>query len=294
MYSLIPSLLRHTFTNPLVIGDYCPAGFISDLDSGSTSCSACPQGKYSGISGVDYYYSFGYGQSPDNSECLDCPAGRFTSSTVSYACDQVCPAGTYSSTKGSSSVSDCVACPTGKFNSEVGQSACKSTCGAGYYYDFEPFSATTCSSLTLNYGCQLGYDGDNVENVRCNGNFVFDYYPYMNKTAFYYFGKDYVNSISSTTYVSYYRVYVSDGDTTNYNYYYPWISTSNETLYSSTKVTAGYNSYQNAYGDYDKSACCNQCPTGAFCDGDDYNYQLCPPGSYSDSVGSSSCTLCPR
>lgn len=214
--------------------------------------------------------------------CLSCPAGRFTSSTGSYACNEVCPAGTYSSTTGSSSVSDCVACPTGKFNSIVGQSAC-SSCGAGYYYyDFEPFSATTCSSLTLTYGCQLGHDGDNVENVACNGNYVFDYYHLVNKTS--YFGSDYVNFISGLHtggYTSYYRVYYSGID----YYYEPWISTSNETL---------NDLYSSFYGNYDRAACCSQCPIGAFCDGDDYNYQLCPPGSYSDSVGSSSCTLCAK
>ena len=222
--------------------------------------------------------------------CLSCPAGRFTSSTGSYACNEVCPAGTYSSTTGSSSVSDCVACPTGKFNSIVGQSAC-SSCGAGYYYyDFEPFSATTCSSLTLTYGCQLGHDGDNVENVACNGNYVFDYYPDVNKTSF--FGSDYVNFISGDDYTEYYRVYIGRIDGINY-YYEPWISTSNETLKDSYFFYS-YGSKTFYYGNYDRSACCNQCPTGAFCDGDDYNYQLCPPGSYSDSVGSSSCTLCAK
>ena len=195
--------------------------------------------------------------------------------------------------------------PSGKFSSKVGQSECAAACGSGYYYSFEPFELDTCGiGAAVTYGCQLEYDGDSVENVICSNNnnlrIYIDYYPEMNKTSW--SGRsdgDYLQTYDNN-YEDYYRVYRRDDDSTNYIMYYPWIATSNYTKYSSRKVPTCYSyssSYCNAYytyGYYDKPSCCLSCPVGSYCPVDDYQKQLCAPGSYSDTVGASACKQCPR
>ncbi len=195
--------------------------------------------------------------------------------------------------------------PPGKFSSKVGQSECAAACGSGYYYSFEPFDLDACGiETTVTTGCQLAYDGDSVENVICSYNnnlrISIDYYPETNKTSW--SGRsdgDYLKTYDDS-YEDYYRVYRRDEDSTNYYYYSPWIATSNYTKYTSRKIQSCsyyYNSYRcnsyDGYGYYDKPSCCTSCPVGSFCPVDDYQNQLCAPGSYSDTIGASTCKLCP-
>ncbi len=177
----------------------------------------------------------------------------------------------------------------------VGQSECNS-CAAGYYYSFEPFVSSLCNSdsYTLTYGCQLGYDEKNVENVICSysnqysTHTILDYYPQVNMTArSIAFGgsSDYVNNYGLAR--DYYSVYLKDAHSNNYNYYSPWISTSSYYTYNRDSF------YGYRFSIYDKPSCCKPCQVGKHTS-DINSCSDCEAGKYGDNSALGSCKQCPR
>ena len=83
--------------------------------------------------------------------CINCPAGRYASSTASVSCSY-CQAGKYQSQTGKSS---CNTCQSGKYQSQTGQSSCL-YCPSGQ----SPNSArTACESTSCPAGKYHGAMG---------------------------------------------------------------------------------------------------------------------------------------
>ena len=68
------------------------------------------------------------------SNCKDCPAGKYLTSTGKYAITdcEPCIRGKYSMTTGATTITTCENCPAGKFGQRKGASTCD-TCGRGTY-----------------------------------------------------------------------------------------------------------------------------------------------------------------
>lgn len=94
----------------------CAAGRYSE--GGTTTCSACPVGRYS--------------KSPGAPLCTLCGPGTFTDLTGQTKCLKQCPAGTFSTDYGSSSNDDCTKCAAGTFQFLAGSSTCM-VCSPGSY-----------------------------------------------------------------------------------------------------------------------------------------------------------------
>ena len=112
----------------------CPATSCSTGSSGScstdgtTQCTACAAGSYSGTLGL--------------TTCTTCPAGTFYATTGASACT-ACSAGTYSGTTGASQSSTCTACSIGSYTGKTGVSAC-TPCPANTWSSAA--GARTCSA----------------------------------------------------------------------------------------------------------------------------------------------------
>jgi len=124
-------------------------------DSGATTCTDCPAGKW--ISDDGSYY----GNHDSSSDCQGCSAGKYLESSLESSCVVCgantysdygattctdCPAGkhisddgTYSSNHDSSS--DCSSCSSGTYS--AGGSGCK-ICPSGFYSDRAAGSCTQC------------------------------------------------------------------------------------------------------------------------------------------------------
>lgn len=81
----------------------CPAGQYSDV-TGLSQCLACPAGTYAGNTGND-----------ELSDCISCSRGRYSSATGSAATCGCCPAGADTRHVGNTSAVACVACGAGKW-----------------------------------------------------------------------------------------------------------------------------------------------------------------------------------
>ena len=163
----------------------CPTGTYSS-STGSISCSSVPANAvvYYGILGgmffpTGFQCNQGYGPNTTGTQCVSCSAGTYsatgmsctTCSAGSYSAAgasscTVCPAGTYNSSTGSTSVSSCTACsagsysaagassctvcPAGTHNSSTGSTSVSSctACSAGSYSAAGASSCTTCSAGT--------------------------------------------------------------------------------------------------------------------------------------------------
>jgi hypothetical protein len=130
--------------------DPCPVGH--SCEQGTITPRACEQGSFS--------------SSERSAECIDCPAGRYVTTSGATACKlcglgswcrdgsstpQRCPAGTWSGTPGLSSESECqdsrpgfyslpgstapTVCPAGTYGDrwKLTQDRCSGTCDPGYY-----------------------------------------------------------------------------------------------------------------------------------------------------------------
>ena len=137
----------------------CPEG--SFAESGQTSCTLCPAGKYSINSNLclpciagKYSDTAGQTQSSDCiacqpgtfsiggglTVCANCPVGKYQRWTGASLCSE-CWAGTYSTTIAATHASTCTACEEG-FASNPGASVCG--CAAGKY-NSDLSSVTTCA-----------------------------------------------------------------------------------------------------------------------------------------------------
>ena len=126
---------------PVALADAClpcGAGSFTDNRTGSTLCSACDAGRFSG------------GQTDT---CLPCPAGKFSGGGSSSCV--LCPSGSSSATPASPS---CTACPAGRSQGATGTTACE-PCVAGR---FQPAtSQNTCDE------CEVGKYAEEAGALAC-------------------------------------------------------------------------------------------------------------------------------
>ncbi|EKX30751.1 hypothetical protein GUITHDRAFT_59829, partial [Guillardia theta CCMP2712] len=121
----------------------CASGSYSDVE-GSTTCTACPEGMTSRLTGsasiLDCRCTSGKYMDPKSGACLACPGGTYNNESRLTFC-QHCP-DDMESAPGSSSVDDCKCtmgfvsglngstgchgCPAGSYNDVVGATYCKS------------------------------------------------------------------------------------------------------------------------------------------------------------------------
>ena len=117
----------------------CGAGY-----TGTSSCTACPAGKYKIDTG--------------SAACTDCGAGRYSTAVgavVASTC-LACGAGTYSSTVGAASASTCLACGAGTYSTTVGAASASNclVCPAGSHSPLASQTVTACI-------CYAGFTGPN-------------------------------------------------------------------------------------------------------------------------------------
>lgn len=118
----------------------CGPGSVSELGSGSTKCSLCPQDSYQPSAG--------------SSSCLQCPNGTDTlqpGATNVTQCLSDCVSGHYSA----SGKAPCVPCPTGQWSDVIGATVCQD-CGVGNYSTGE-----AC------VGCAQGAYNEQLNSVNC-------------------------------------------------------------------------------------------------------------------------------
>jgi len=140
----------------------CAPGFISEMTSASTSCSACQPGSFgmfdnNGIPTCFDCVAGTYSAIAARTKCPACPAGSYTNITGQSIC-VLCKAGRYGDSQGTG----CIDCALGKYQSLMGQSECYE-CDVGEYANWT--MATGCkkcnsgsySSLTVHkqQGCAL-------------------------------------------------------------------------------------------------------------------------------------------
>ena len=93
-----------------------PTAVPSGVSTSSLTCSNCSSG-YRSNPGAQTCTECGLGYFQNQSiqsTCFICPTGKYCSSATTVN-PVSCPAGTYRSTTGASSVSDCVSCPAGDY-----------------------------------------------------------------------------------------------------------------------------------------------------------------------------------
>lgn len=106
----------------------CSAGYYQD--GSLLECTVCPAGTYINASRA--------------SACLQCAAGKTTSTTGSTYCDVDCTAGTYQN----GSMSSCANCPAGRINIVGNASSC-TACPAGYTSTAGTTICTSCAAGTF-------------------------------------------------------------------------------------------------------------------------------------------------
>jgi len=116
----------------------CPIGFTQD-QSGTTSCNPCTLGKYMSLRGQTNCLACPEGFAQDQTgqaECERCIPGKYTSGSNSECSN--CPVGRYQPDGASS---DCKVCKPGKHQPHTGQESC-TECAAGKYQ--MGFGETSC------------------------------------------------------------------------------------------------------------------------------------------------------
>ena len=113
----------------------CQSGKVQDQEVAST-CTSCVAGKYANE--VD-------------EPCEDCEVGKYNANADQTICD-LCAAGTFLASTGSTTSSDCTSCDAGKISAE-GASAC-TTCSSGKFADGSATSCLECTSGSCSAGTE--------------------------------------------------------------------------------------------------------------------------------------------
>ncbi|XP_077105722.1 uncharacterized protein LOC143764221 isoform X2 [Ranitomeya variabilis] len=137
----------------------CPSGFY--CPAGSAAPEPCASGSYQSLEGREacspcptgFYCGSGNHSSGISMPAL-CPSGHYCPKGASFITVYPCPAGTYGSKTGASSISDCETCPAGMYCSSEGLSKPTGYCYAGYYCSqgsINPTPITPRVSFDLHY-----------------------------------------------------------------------------------------------------------------------------------------------
>ncbi|KAJ3442137.1 hypothetical protein M0812_11867 [Anaeramoeba flamelloides] len=130
----------------------CSAGTFCDKSdaTSSESCLACPIGKYSlGGASVCLDCPIGnFGNGEHLSKCFECIPGSWSNTlgNMNSSCNP-CPAGTYSTAYGATTISTCVECAPGTYNTKTGATAkafCLECPVGTYNSDYGSTTADSC------------------------------------------------------------------------------------------------------------------------------------------------------
>jgi hypothetical protein len=225
----------------------CPAGRYNPSPGATTRrCTECPAGKYTSNTG-----------STSASVCSPCPIGKYSDGPNDNICTP-CPAGTFGATTGLTKLASCTACPAGRYRSSP---------GAGSVSDCDQCTAGKASSVTARTtvcpDCEAGKYSDTVGKAECT-----------NCPAGKYSGQ---GSISCTACpAGRYRSSPGAGSVSDCD-----------------QCTAGKASHVTGAA---SATTCVSCAAGEYSDGATSRCELCPPGKASSTVASTSasaCTTCP-
>lgn len=107
----------------------CPSGTYQDA-VGHWTCDACPAGKYcDAFEAAVLYGESGHGVI----EPVDCPIGSYCPEGTESATQFLCPAGTFSNKTGLAQEQECTKCNGGHFCGSLGLTRATGLCLAGYY-----------------------------------------------------------------------------------------------------------------------------------------------------------------
>ena len=132
--------------------DQCVActGSTYTASAGEASCSSCPGGTLANSANTactsDTTCPVGQGQTSSGLSCETCPLGKYNGEADSSQCS-FCPAGSFTSTSGSTSASSCENCPTGRYSQEYAALSECTACAAGKQ---NANTASTLSSACVN------------------------------------------------------------------------------------------------------------------------------------------------
>lgn len=143
MAATLPCTAGGYCTGSNIAATPCPAGTYGNRTGllASSACTACDAGyacTTTGLTAPNLNCSAGYlcyrsattTTPTDGTTGVICPAGRYCPSGSSVA--TVCPAGTFRSATGGTSLSSCTSCTPGKYCGSTGLTAETNTCSGGY------------------------------------------------------------------------------------------------------------------------------------------------------------------
>ncbi|KAM4702881.1 uncharacterized protein WCC33_011421 [Rhinophrynus dorsalis] len=136
---------------PCPVGHHCPEG--------SSKPTPCESGFYQNkekqvvcqICEAGYYCDREIEPVGDLTKFI-CPQGYFCPTGTHYGTQHSCPAGTYGTRPGLTSITECITCPTGKYCKGLGQDAPTGDCSPGYW----------CKE-----GAKEEHPNDGLSGVRC-------------------------------------------------------------------------------------------------------------------------------
>jgi len=244
----------------------CPADTYAESASGSTKCIPCGENQYSREGSIS---SQGCTACvPGTGSCNDCPAGYYQNLPGRSVC-VICRSGYYSSAKKSV---DCTACPVGKYQDEIGGQICKE-CAEGSFT--RQVGSTSCERCADNFTCKLFINGecgrgcglnhfwnvDTKECVRCGSYSLNSHFTCATSFSACQYGNE-----NRTQYISQYGSASQGGDVIS-------------------------NCPRGTQADEDFLRC-SGCPKGKY-GLENGGCEQCPPGSYSNQEGMTSCIACP-
>ena len=296
----------------------CPAGTYQD-EVMQAECKACPAG---------YYCSNATGP-VINFEMYNCPQGYYCPEGTRYSTEFPCPLGTFSNLTGLNSSSFCNPCTAGDVCDENGLSGPSNVCGAGYFCvsgasQTAPVEGPTTGICTVGHYCPPGTDipmpclpgtFSNYTGLstpeQCSpcttGSYCIEHglvEPTGPCMEGYYCPLGAINSTDTLCPPSYYCVHGSSSPSPcpvgTYSSLSGLVSTSEcsqcpagqycETP-GSTNPTgmceAGYYCPEGSYSRFDTI-----CPAGFFCPEGSPIFSQCQAGTYTNTTGSSECSLC--